>query len=413
MVDAIDNDPRTFGERVASSRRRGGMSQADLAKALSKSESWVSQVERDILPVERISVLHALADALGASILELKPEAGLDAAPAPERFAELELLRLTLTGHPTPDVLGDAEAAAETPISADDIRSRVDAVWGLAEASMVADASEALAALVPDLERAVRAATGRQQQELLHLLGRTYEAAAACLARYGEADAAWLAADRALAAAERSRQPLGVFAAQLRMAHAFVALGQLEQAEHVVAASVTALTPLAAGDAAAPEAQALLGATYLAQAVIGSRGGDRATARAAVKQARSLAARLGDGRNDFNTEFGPTSVELQAISTAVDLGDAGEALELADALDVASLSSERRSRLHIDLARAHAQRRRTADALAALLAAEDEAPEYVAGSEAARATARDLLSLAGRRPPNALAALARRIGVAV
>ncbi len=386
------------------------MSQADLATALGKSESWVSQVERDILAVERISVLHALADALGASILELKPEAGLDAAPAPERFAELELLRLTLTGHPAPDVLGDGGAGPS--LSADEVRGRVDAVWGLADASMVADASEALAGLLPDLERAVRTTTGHQQKELLHLLGRTYEAAATCLARYGEADAAWLAADRALAAAERSRQPLGVFAAQLRMAHAFVALDQLEQAEHVVAASVTALSPLASGDAATPESQSLLGATYLAQAVIGARSGDRSTARGAVKQARSLAARVGDDRNDFNTEFGPTTVELQAISTAVDLGDAGEALELADALDVGSLSPERRSRLHIDLARAHAQRRRTADALTALLAAEDEAPEYVAGSEAARATVRDLLSLAGRRPPNALAGLARRIGVA-
>lgn len=410
MVDAFENDPRTFGERVASARRRGGMSQADLAVALSRSESWVSQVERDILPVERISVLHALADALGASILELKPEAGLDAAPAPERFAELELLRLTLTGHPAPELLGDANA--EAPVSAAEVSGRVDAVWGLADASMVADASEALAALIPDLERAVRVATGRQQRDLLHLLGRTYEAAATCLARYGEADAAWLAADRALAAAERSGQPLGVFAAQLRMAHAFVALDQLEQAEHVAAASVAALLPLADGDGAAPEALSLLGATYLAQAVIAARAGDRATARGAVKQARALAARLGVDRNDFNTEFGPTNVELQAISTAVDLADAGEALELADALDDTVLSPERRSRLHIDLARAHTQRRRTADALAALLAAEDEAPEYVASSEAARATARDLLSLAGRRPPNALADLARRIGVA-
>ena len=66
---------RTLGERIAELRRQWGMSQRELEAATSRSESWVSQVERDIQPVERLSVLHALAQALGVSVRELRPEA--------------------------------------------------------------------------------------------------------------------------------------------------------------------------------------------------------------------------------------------------------------------------------------------------------------------------------------------------
>ena len=40
-----------FGARVALFRRRRGLSQRALAKAVGRSESWMSQVERDIIPV--------------------------------------------------------------------------------------------------------------------------------------------------------------------------------------------------------------------------------------------------------------------------------------------------------------------------------------------------------------------------
>jgi hypothetical protein len=61
----------------------------------------------------------------------------------------------------------------------------------------------------------------------------------------------------------------------------------------------------------------------------------------------------------------------------VDLGDAGEAIDLARAIDASGLSPERQSRLFIDVVRAHAQRRHGGEALAALLEAEQIAPEQV------------------------------------
>lgn len=47
------------------------MTQAQLAAAVGRSVSWVSQVERDLLVVDRIPVLKRLASALGVTQPEL------------------------------------------------------------------------------------------------------------------------------------------------------------------------------------------------------------------------------------------------------------------------------------------------------------------------------------------------------
>ena len=61
---------------------------------------------------------------------------------------------------------------------------------------------------------------------------RAYE----LLERYGLgefADAAWVAADRAISAAELAGDRLDVIAGHFRLAHAFIRLRRYEQAEHV------------------------------------------------------------------------------------------------------------------------------------------------------------------------------------
>jgi hypothetical protein len=55
-------------------------------------------------------------------------------------------------------------------------------------------------------------------------------------------------------------------------------------------------------------------------------------------------------------------------------GDAGEALDLASAVDATGLSTERQSRLFIDLARAYAQRRHVGEAVQGAPGARDGQP---------------------------------------
>ena len=84
--------------------------------------------------------------------------------------------------------------------------------------------------------------------------------------------------------------------------------------------------------------------------------GNAKEARRHVKAANGLARRLGADRDDYGTEFGPTNVALHAVAVEVELGNAAEALRLANQVNAASLSSERQARFLVDVARAHAQR---------------------------------------------------------
>jgi len=61
----------SVGERIAIYRRRRGLSQLALANMIGRSESWLSQVERGIRHVDRVSVLIRLAQVLKVTVEDL------------------------------------------------------------------------------------------------------------------------------------------------------------------------------------------------------------------------------------------------------------------------------------------------------------------------------------------------------
>ncbi|MCU1645178.1 MAG: hypothetical protein JWN03_5453 [Nocardia sp.] len=406
----------TLGARVAELRRRRGLSQKELGAAIRRSESWVSQVERDVLPVERLSVLQRLADVLGVAVRDLRPEA---AEPmAADRgdghragSAVFDKLRLLLTGHPALEQLLGDEADRESADELPALQERVDLAWQLAHESRLVEVGSSLLELIPDLEHAART-TSVKRPEVLTLLSRAYQVAATAFTRQEEVDAAWVAADRALTAAEESGDALSVVAGTYRMAQAFLRLQRLEQAEQAARVSVTALAPqVLDNELVRPEVLSLYGSLQLMLAVIAATDGNRTAARTGLAAARRAAERLGEGRNDFDTEFGPTSVAVHAVAVAVELGDAGEALDTAGTVDASVLSPERQARFLVDVARAHAQRRQASEALESLLEAERLAPELVHHDHRSREVVRDLLQFAGRRPADELRELAARAAV--
>ena len=397
-----------LGERVAELRRRRGISQRELGAEVGRSESWVSQVERGVMPLERLSVLQALADALGATVRDLRPEALPDTTETrPEATRDLDGLRTVLTGHPALALLF-ARKKAPKAVDVHALGADVELAWELTHASRFLELTETLVELIPRLEVAARSAPEDQRPELHRLRARAYEAAAAAFARQDEDDAAWVAADRAITAAEASGHPLQVVAGHFRMAHAFIGLRRNDQAERVAQLAADALRPRAEARNAKPEELSLYGAMHLVMAIVNAREGNRAAVRDHISIARETAARLGADRNDYNTEFGPTNVELHAVSAAVDLGDAGEAIDLSNRINPSELSPERQVRFLIDVARAHTQRRHLGEALQALLDAEQISPEMLLSHSKARETVRDLVQIAGRRLPEELAALSGR-----
>jgi hypothetical protein len=390
-----------LGRKIAEHRKRRGLSQPELALRIGRSVAWVSQVERGVRKVDRMSVLEIVADALEIPLAELAAEAPLIAAVHEEPpgagglrlvLSGVHSLRAMLNGHHAPDMAV--------------LRAQVDKAWALTHESRYTDLTDLLRDLIPALELGARSVPDDERPVVYELLASAYQACSAALAKLDEAEAAWIAADRSMSAAERAGNPLLVAAGAFRLVLVFMNARHYDQAEEAARTAADALWHLA--DEGNPEAMSLWGALTLQRAVIAARTNDPEAAYGFLERARPVAERLGPGRNDYNTEFGPANVGLYEISVAVELGDAGRALRAAANVDTTGLSPERRARMLIDVARAHAQRRQVSEAVRALLDAEQITPEQVRGHAVARQLVADLMSMQEPASPE-LNALAVRV----
>jgi transcriptional regulator with XRE-family HTH domain len=257
-----------------------------------RSVAWVSQVERGVRRIDRMSVLETLAAALDIPLAEL-------AADAPV-------------------------VAAVTAGRGDGPEQRAVRAWELTHASRYAELTALLQGPIPDLETAARAVPGADAAAVFTLMASVYQACSAALEKTGEPEAAWIAADRAIAAAERARDPYLMAAGAFRLVHVFLSARHFDQAEEAARTTADALRHLA--EDGQPEAMSLWGALMLQRAITAARIGDADAAYGHLERARQMAERVGPGRNDFNTEFGPANTDLHEIAVAVELGDAGRAL---------------------------------------------------------------------------------------
>jgi transcriptional regulator with XRE-family HTH domain len=377
---------KALGRKIAAERRRRGLSQPELARMVDRSVAWVSQVERGVRKVDRMSVLEALAAALDVPLAELAAEAPVVAAVT-EEPPGAGGLRLVLSGAYALHAMLDGR---RTP-AIGTLRAKTRKGWELTHAGRYTELTELLRSLVADLETAVRSGPEEKRAEVSELLAATYQACSAALAKLGEPEAAWIAADRAMAAAERAGNPMLVAAGAFRLVFVFINARHYDQAEETARTAAEALWPMA--DQGDLQAMSLWGGLTLQRAVIAAHGNDPDTAYDQLHRASQIAERLGEGHNEFNTEFGPVNVRLYEIAVAVELGDAGRALRAAAAVDASGLSAERQARMLIDVARAHAQRRQANEAVAALLQAEAITPEQVRGHALVRQLVSDLTAM--------------------
>ena len=381
---------QALGRKIAAERRRRGLSQPELAKMIDRSVAWVSQVERGVRKVDRMSVLETLAAALEVPLAELAAEAPVVAAVTEEPPGAAGL-RLVLSGaHSLRAMLNGRRCPAVSTL-----RTKARKAWELTHSGRYTDLADLLSSLVPDLQTAARAVPEAQRPEVLELMAGTYQACSAALAKLGEPEAAWIAADRAMAAAERAGNPMLMAAGAFRLVFVFLAARHYDQAEETARSAADALRQLA--DDGDPRAMSLRGGLILQRAVIAAHLNDPDDAYRHLERAGQIAGRLGEERNDYNTGFGPANVGLYEIAVAVELGDAGRALRAAATADITGLSAERRARMLIDVARAHAQRRQVYEAVAALREAEEITPEQVRSHDLVRQLVSDLFTM--QNPP--------------
>ncbi|MET8369480.1 helix-turn-helix domain-containing protein [Micromonospora sp. DT68] len=403
----MSEDPsaeRALGRRIALHRQRRGLSQREFARLIDRSETWLSQVERGARKIDRMTVLERLAQVLDVPLSELAPEAPVIAAVHEEPQAATELSLALSSSHALAAVL----RTEPPPVDIDELSDRVERAWSHTHASEVTQVGELLVQLLPDLESAARSTEGEGQRAVYAALARAYHACAAVLSTIGDSGAAWVAADRAIAAAERAEDVLLMGEGAFRLTLVFQAARRLDRAHQTASTAAAALEDRA--DVGEPGALSVSGALHLQLAVVAARQNDAERAYREIEAARRAAERLGEDRNDYNTEFGPTNVALHEVAVAVELGDAGLALRTAATLDPSGLSPERRSRYLIDIARAHGQRRNLAAAVEALTQAADLTPERVAAHPLARGLVADLLRM-DQSEDSDLRALAERFGM--
>lgn len=390
-----------LGARVARLRVQRGYSQLQFARKVSRSVAWLSQVERGVRHIDKMSMLETLAEALDVSLADLGSGVPvIDAQSTVDEVAESLKLVLLTTGL----AVGALDQCVS--IGIDHMSDVVEETWQLVHAGEFGDLPSKFEQLITTLSDACKNVdAGARPWELL---ASAYQAMAAACAQAGAGDAAWIAGDRAIQAAAMSGDPLAVGASAFRLAVVFQSAKQFAYVEQTARLAAERVHPLAAEGCEA--ARSIWGALTLQRAVAASRVDDAQRAYALLADARTAAEIVGPGRNDGHTEFGPLNVAVHEVAIAVELGDAGHALRVAEAINVDALSAERRSRLLIDVARARMQRRDGTRALEALLSAERLAPDHVRGHHRARLMISDLLALT-EQPTDDLKDLARRIGM--
>lgn len=401
-------DSFSVGERIAFYRRRRGLTQGVLAGLVGRSEDWLSKIERGERPVRRLDVLSGLAKELRVTLGDLLGQPFLleddnnesddvpairDALMAPRRLSKL--------------LFEQSEAVV---VDAGPTARLAEIAWEDFQRGRFGRAISVLPALIAaaqQLEDSGRtdAGTGWAVSARIHHL------AATTLAKAGEADLAWIAAERAMRAADQADDPLVLASAARAGTHALLSVGRYDEAVQLGGAAASWLrNQVRTND---PAALSLLGMLHLRAASAAARRQDRAATRELLHEAALCAAQLGEDANYWKTGFGPTNVRLHEVSTALDLGDIAYVVENAD-VPVENTPVERVTEHRIHVARALSYIAQDEEALGNLLAAEREAPQLVRHSAAVRETVRTM----HRRAPvtagkgSALLGLAERCRVA-
>lgn len=273
-----------------------------------------------------------------------------------------------------------------------------------------------LATLLP-LAQAVADSASPGAVEAHVLLSRTLQLTASFLHKYGAATAtqAAIVADRALAAAERSGDPVAIGAAARRVVRSLTRQAHPDAAREFAVGTARRLAPEL--ERRGPVGLSTLGMLYL-NAVLSASGSGRSPAavhQAAehVGEAGDAAARQGADLNAGYTSFGPTNVRLHEVDIAVRFEDGWGALRVAERLPTAAvdgLTRERRARHLATMARAQLLTRQKDAAAVSLVTAAQLAPEEITSRAPSVALVEDVLG-AHAQPPAALRDLARRCGL--
>lgn len=405
-----------FGARLRAYRTQRRWVQAELGRAVHVSGTLIAKLEK----AERRpqpDVAHRLDDVLGAGgeLVRLAAEARACSPPHPPGLPSPIRARATAprAGRPA-----KVERTLALEFRIQELRRLADlydvpddgAVRPIAElercVAHVVDRrlnsdyrrlTDILPELLPELTRAMLDDRGHDRERVAGLLVQSWRAADAVASKLGLNDlSARLIHVMGWAAGWAGDDGLSQAATSYVRAETFLTNGEPRAGQLMLERAAARLCP-----ESSEQARAQYGALHMRAALTAGRAGMREQAAEHLREARSMAERVNEGVWE-GTAFGPASVRIHEVSTALDLDRPQVALAAARAWSPPTdLPAERRSHFFVDLARAQLAVGRYEDVIGSLRFAYRIAPQNVRVHPHVRQTLADLARVS---PANAAAA---------
>lgn len=407
------NSDEHIGTRVRIARQAAGLTQTELADFLDRQESWMANVESGRMPLDRYSLITAIAERCDVDVVWLLGQpyrlerngGSLAHAYIPALRTGLRRAGLILSGHPG---LNPEGAPAELP----SLRERSAAANRARQAANLPTVAQLLPALVEDLNTALLVAADRDRDEALRLMVDTARTARMCLNQFGYPDLAWSAAEVAAGAATQLDNPVVKAAVAWDRCGALLHQASLRETVAVADAALRDLEPHASSRGAQREAVSLRGALHLRCAIAHARGRQTDDAWARIDSALEDADQLGPDWYDLeqHTVFGRGVVAVHAAEAGVEVDSPAAGLKRVPEVNIEDIpSKERRTHYAIDEARALHRMGRSASAVVTLRKAAGKAPFYVHADPMARALVSDLARVGVPSQASALSGLIRNM----
>ena len=400
------------GERIQILRERKGLTRPVLAGLVGMSASWLKGIERGTRLRPRLPLLVKLAEAL--SVGDVAVLAGIDmdlgAASVPvSSFARIPHDAVPAIREAVRDPL--LVLPGDTPdVSA--LEARTADAWRLWHQSPQhrTDVGRILPRLVTDARTAARAAEGADRRAANAVLADVYALVQHEVVWASETELTWIAADRAMTAAQEADTPIALAGGAWTLAIVQRSGGDTAAAATLAVEAADLLEPRL--EDGSDELRAMYGALHLHAATTAARAGHEGDAWRHWDVASATADRLPDGYFHPWTMFGPANVKLHAVSISADLSQSAEARNQAEQIDPDEIPSrERRGRLGVEIARAYHQRHDYPGALHWLEEAYRTAEDSVRYSPSARQIAADVAENGGPLVSRRARSLAASIGL--
>jgi transcriptional regulator with XRE-family HTH domain len=371
-----------MGDRVTQARHAKGLTQIQLAGLVEHSESWVRGLEKGRQVLVKQRVIDRLAEVLSVDVSWLlgqpytppSPDHDAGHGGIPALRNSIRRASLILSGHP------GIPAATPSPVLTD-LRRRVVTVCRLRQAADLPGVMAVLPSLLESINTALLDADDLDEAHRL-LIESSHVARMICN-QLGHHDLAWSAVENAATAAARLGDPLFQACSAWDRCGVLLHTGSVPEMISVAQAALGHLETRLSSDPT-PQELSLWGALHLRCAIASARRHDAVASWQYLAEAERVARLLGD-RNDFQTVFGVSNVEIHAVEIAVELDLPDTALRRAQPLDLSGLRSRERVVHHgISLARCYGQTQEDANAVRVLARAAEVSPAYVHNHPMAR-----------------------------